>query len=73
MKTIEMPEFPPNSNPYRYDLFSMGTPVGRNFMIMHGSHNPKDRLIVVHIPSGKRFSLDFTEEMNMSLNRKEDD
>lgn len=56
----EMTDFPPNSNPYHYDLYNMGQAVGAagesNIEVMYDKFNP-DSFIVVHKPTGKRICI----------------
>lgn len=58
---------PPNSNPFHYDYFSMGTPLVRGWIAMHGgSDRPEDpreldELILVNGRTGQRIVVHFTK------------
>lgn len=62
MTLEEMTSFPPNSNPFHYDLFHMGQYIGDDLCIMYANHNLNDYVIIVHIPTGKRSKLVFNKE-----------
>lgn len=64
--TVKEP-FPPHSNPFRYDYFHMGTPIGNNIMIMHRVHDNQkaEYIIVVNIETGERIGLIFNDDAMM--------
>lgn len=64
IKTTRLPDFPPGSNPFEYDMYHMGIPVGRNIIIMMGNHDNEicDYLIVVNTETGERIRVEFSEK-----------
>lgn len=55
---------PPNSNPFKYDMYNMGTRVSSNVMIMHETFNEQKAkyIIVVNTETGERLRIDFKED-----------
>lgn len=63
----EMEPIPANSNPFLYDLFSMGTSLVRGWMVMHDGYNdpeqfPLQGMYLVNQRSGQRIRLKFTPQ-----------
>ena len=77
LKIVELSPFPENCNPFHHDLSHMGTPIGKDLMLMHSNHNTEEckYLIFVNTKTGKRFRLELDEScgekvaMNMMLER----
>jgi hypothetical protein len=61
----EMQSFPENSNPYHHDSFHMGTPIGKDLLMMHANHPSEEMnyFILVDTKTGERFK--FTIERNV--------
>jgi hypothetical protein len=59
MKVEELTPFPPGENPFRHDLYHMGTPIGNDVVVMHCSCEKEavTYLIIVHIPTGNRIKV----------------
>lgn len=59
MKITQMESIPPGDNPFRHDFFNMGTPIGKDLMIMHGNHTNEvaEYLILVNTKTGERFRV----------------
>lgn len=56
IKTLN--SFPPNSNPYHYDLLNMGVSIGDNLEIMHGTyHDNCEFIILVNKITGARIKI----------------
>lgn len=56
-----MEPFPAGENPFRHDLYHMGTRLGTNCIVMHSNH-PTEKakyLIVVNIETGERARIGF--------------
>ena len=63
IEVIEKESIPPNSNPYHYDLYNMGTDLGNNITAMFGNHR-KERmryLILINNNTGKRIRFVFSD------------
>jgi hypothetical protein len=63
----EMTPIPAGSNPYRYDLYSLGTPLVRDWIVMHDGYNdarhaPLTGMYLVNQQSGQRIRLRFTPQ-----------
>jgi hypothetical protein len=56
---------PPNSNPFHYDSFHMGTPLVRGWMVMHEGHDrpeePRDLqyIVLINTRTGQRIRVRF--------------
>lgn len=59
IKMKRLDSLPPGSNPFDYDMDRMGMEAG-NFMVMWHSTTPEE-CIVVHVDTGCRVKLDFSE------------
>lgn len=59
MTVSHIPSFPINENPFNYDLYNMGTPVGNNLMVMYDKHPSEkvDYVIIVNILTGERIKI----------------
>lgn len=57
-----MEAIPAGANPFNYDLFNMGTRIGKNIMIMHGNHKTErcDYIIIVDMETGERYRMSFS-------------
>lgn len=64
LKTEVLPSFPPNSNPFRHDLWNMGQSIGLEHMMMFRNHPSEDLdyLIIVNTTTGERVKLSFQQE-----------
>jgi hypothetical protein len=54
----------PKGNPFLHILWHMGTPIGKDLMIMHMNHTEyscKD-IILVNPETGERYKLDIKDE-----------
>ena len=62
IKIVELESFPPNSNPFHYDLFNMGIGLGKDLEIMGILYDDReiDEFILVHKPTGKRCKIYLT-------------
>jgi hypothetical protein len=57
-KVEQMENIPPMSNPFHYDMVRMGTHVGDSMLVMYGSHEVRDReLILVDTLTGVRVKV----------------
>jgi len=64
MRTEVLKGIPPQSNPFHYDAFNMGTQVASNCIIMHDSHNDQKTrsIIVINTDTGERMRVYLVEE-----------
>jgi len=60
----QMEGFPPNVNPYHYDLSNMGQAVGKGLHMMFGNHENEvcKYLILIDIPTGERYMLKIDQD-----------
>lgn len=56
MKTKELESCPPNSNPFHYDHFRMGTTVTERIVVMYNP-SQEDVVVIVDIKTGKRHQI----------------
>lgn len=62
----EIDPLPPKSNPFHFDLFSMGTSLPRGWMVMHDGYDnekephPMQHMTLINTRSGQRFQVDLT-------------
>ena len=63
-KIKKLSPFPPNSNPFCYDAYLMGTTIGSNVTVMMGCHESErcNYLIVVNTETGERLRIEFTDD-----------
>lgn len=71
IKVTRLSSFPPNCNPFHYDLGNMGTPIVGGWMAMHSGfygedrdgkpHRDPDNIILVNSRTGRRFKIDLRE------------
>lgn len=66
MKIIQrnLEPIPPGSNPFVFDQYNMGQPIGNGLMLMFGNHSkePCKYLILVDIKSGERVRLEIEQD-----------
>ncbi|MCI4435803.1 MAG: hypothetical protein JHC33_03210 [Ignisphaera sp.] len=48
-----------SNNPFHYDMWNMGTPMGKNLMIMHSHHASEvcESIILVNLETGERVRI----------------
>lgn len=65
--TQPMESIPPNSNPFRHDMYHMGIPIAKNCMIMYS--NDKEGkcgyIIIVNSITGERLRVSLTGEAGL--------
>jgi hypothetical protein len=64
--TIEiLDEFPANENPFLYDLYHMGTYLGKNVLAMYEKHTSEHQryIILEDITTGQRVRISFAEKV----------
>lgn len=54
MEVQRIGSIPPDSNPFNYDAYRMGTRLGTNVIVMHSNHGNEvcDYLIIVYTITG---------------------
>lgn len=58
---------PPESNPFHYDAYNMGTPLVRGWIVMHSGYDSEDQpfpmtyLILVNTRTGQRIRIDMSK------------
>lgn len=52
---------PPNSNPFDYDSYNMGTQLGNNCIVMYGNHQNEicNYLVLVNTATGELIKVEF--------------
>lgn len=72
-KLTSLPPFPAGANPFNHDMSNMGTPMGKDLMLMHSNHATERCrfLILVDTATGERWRLDLVE--NTKVKDYEDD
>lgn len=60
---VKLESIPPGSNPYLSDMFNMGTPMGKDILVMHKNHQNEDMewMILVQRSTGKRLVINIKE------------
>lgn len=66
MNIEKLPSFRKEANPFRSDNYHIGTPIGKNIVIMHPNF-PKEYckyIIIVNKKTGERVKINFDEQQN---------
>ena len=60
----ELDPNPPDVNPFLYDIFNMGTPIGNNVWIMHRNHTTEktEYFIITNVETGERVKVILNQE-----------
>ena len=66
IQLVELPSFPPG-NPFLHDLSNMGTPIGKDLLLMHANHPDGECrfLILCNEATGERVKLDLRAFMRL--------
>jgi hypothetical protein len=62
VKVTKVESFPPNSNPYLYDISRMGENRGEELHMMYSNHGDEvcDHIVLVDRRTGERVRIDIT-------------
>lgn len=60
IKQVKLVSFPENANPYVQDIYNMGTPFGKDLVLMHKHHATDEctYIILVNTRTGERVKLE---------------
>ena len=73
VSVIDMSSIPPNSNPFHYDQFLMGTSLVRGWMVMHEGFDaetdqkPLRSMVLINTRSGQRIRLLFAPKTDAEI------